>query len=75
VACIRGRLTFNAWKYPSSRFDNPTFRRLLFDRDPTGVACQLSLFDIYGQATVEGNHPRFTLTVDDDGLAGTGTLF
>jgi hypothetical protein len=35
----------------------------------------LSLFDIYGQAIVEGNHPCFTLTVDDDGLAGTGTLF
>jgi hypothetical protein len=33
------------------------------------------LFDIYGRATVEGNHPRFTLTIDDDGLAGTGTLF
>ena len=34
VACIGGRLTFNAWKYPSSRFDNLTFPRLLFAWDP-----------------------------------------
>jgi hypothetical protein len=79
VACIGGRLTFNAWKYPSSRFDNLTFPRLLFAWDPTGVAVnpprQLSLFDIYGQATVDDRYPRFTLTVDDDGIVGTGTLF
>ena len=79
VACVGGRLAFNAWKYPSSRFDNLTFPRLLFAWDSTGVAVnpprQLSLFDIYGQATVEDRYPRFTLVVDDDGPVGTGTLF
>ena len=79
VACIGGRLTFNAFRFPSASFANLTFPRLLFAWDPTGIPVnpprELTSFDIYGQATVEDKYPRFTLTVGTDGLAGTGTLF
>lgn len=79
VACVGGRLTFNAFRFPSDRFANLTFPRLLFDWDPTGIAInpprELTPFDIYGQSNIEDKYPRFTLTVGTNGLAGTGTLF
>lgn len=79
MACVGGRLTFNAFRFPSDRFANLTFPRLLFDWDPTGIAVnpprELTPFDIYGQSNIEDKYPRFTLTVGTNGLAGTGTLF
>jgi hypothetical protein len=79
VACVNGRLTFNAWKYPSDRFDALTFPQLLYSWDATGVSVnpprQMTPFDVYGEASARDEYPRFTLTVGDNGLAGTGTLF
>lgn len=74
VACIRGRVVFNAWRYPSPGFAALTFPQLLFDWDTTGVPVNpprdLSTFDIYRQATVPDSAPRFTLTVGENGLSG-----
>jgi hypothetical protein len=79
VACIGGRLTFNAWRYPSPQFDALTFPALVFSWDETGIAVNpprdLSPFQIYGDATTRDTVPHFTLTVGDDGLEGVGTLF
>ncbi len=79
VACISGRVLFNAWRYPSRGFDALTFPKLLFGWDTTGVPVNpprdLSTFEIYGQATVPDSAPRFTLTVGTDGLAGPTSLF
>lgn len=79
VACIGGQLTFNAWRYPSSRFASLKFPQLLLSWDPTGVPVNpprtLSDFDIYHESDPHGRAPQFTLTVQDGGLAGTGTLF
>ena len=79
VACVDGRITFNAWKYPSARFEALTFPQLLFGWDTTGVPINpprpLTPFDIYGESTHQDRYPHFTLTVGKNGLAGTGTLF
>lgn len=79
VACIGGRMSFNAWRWPSARFDGLTFPRLLLSWDETGIPINpprnLAPFDIYGQTNPDGKYPQFTLTVGDDGLRGVGTLF
>jgi hypothetical protein len=79
VACVNGRLAFNTWKYPSPGFDALTFPSLLYSWDETGVpvnpARALTPFDIYGEASARDQYPRFTLTVGENGLRGTGTLF
>jgi hypothetical protein len=79
VACVDGRLAFNAWRWPSSRFEALTFPELLLSWDQTGIPVNpprnLAPFDIYGQTNPEGRFPQFTLTVGDDGFRGIGTLF
>ena len=79
VACIGGRMAFNAWKWPSRGFDALTFPPLLLSWDETGVPMNpprnLAPFDIYGQTDPQGRFPQFTLTVGDDGFRGVGTLF
>ena len=37
-ACLDGRFTVNAWKYPSSGFDKLSFPTVLLRLDSTGVA-------------------------------------
>lgn len=79
VACVNGRLIFNAWKYPSAGFEALTFPPLLFSWDETGVAVnpprRLTNFDIYGEASPKDEYVRFSLKVGENGLAGAGTLF
>lgn len=79
VACVNGRLAFNAWKYPSSRFEALTFPPLLFSWDQTFVPVNpprsISPFEIYGEASPRDPRVQFTLTVGENGLRGTGTLF
>jgi hypothetical protein len=76
AARIAARFTFKAWKYASSRFDNFMFPRLLFAWNPTRVVInpprQLSPFDICRRATIGDEYRR--CTIDEDGLAETGTL-
>lgn len=77
VACIGGRVVFNAYAWPSSRFDDAAFPAMLFDWDQTGVAVEpprerpFSGLDEDPQS--KGMH-SFTITIGRDGLAGTGTL-
>lgn len=79
VACIGGRMAFNVWKWPSTRFDALTFPPLLLSWDETGIPVNpprnLTPFDIYGQTDPQGRFPQFTLTVGEDGFRGIGTLF
>lgn len=79
VACIGGRVVFNAWRWPSQRFDALTFPKLLLTWDETGVPMNpprnLAPFDIYGQTNPEGKYPQFSLTVGENGFRGVGTLF
>ena len=39
-ACLDGRFTVNAWKYPSPRFDKLSFPTVLLRLDPTGIALE-----------------------------------
>jgi hypothetical protein len=79
VACVGGRVVFNAWRWPSRRFDALTFPQLLLTWDQNGVPVNpprnLAPFDIYGQTNPDGKFPQFTLTVGDNGFRGIGTLF
>jgi hypothetical protein len=74
VACIDGRIVFNAYKWPSSRFDRATFPPLLISWDPIAIPVEqprpLSLLDIYSDETIRQNQrPTFGLTVGRDGFA------
>jgi hypothetical protein len=79
VACVGGRVVFNAWRWPSRRFEALTFPQLLLTWDQTGVpinpARNLAPFDIYGLTNPDGKFPQFTLTVGENGFRGVGTLF
>lgn len=78
VACIGGRMAFNAYEWPSSRFDDATFPALLFGWDQTGVPVHpphdrpFSGLDEDPQS--KGMH-TFTITIGQEGLAGVATLF
>ncbi|TVR98224.1 MAG: hypothetical protein EA406_07540 [Rhodospirillales bacterium] len=76
TACIDGEIAFNAYRWPSARFDRARFPELLLGWDPTGIPVNpprhLSLFDIFGEAdpNVRQRHSTFNLTVTEDGLIG-----
>lgn len=80
AACVDGRFFFNAYKWPSDRFDNAKFPPLLLTWDPTGIGVNpprnLSNFDVYGdQSEGADTSTSFTVTVGDNGLVGAGRLF
>jgi hypothetical protein len=80
AACIDGRFHFNAWRYPSPRFDSIKFDRWLFAVDGTGVppnpvrkvdrAEQFYNSEPTRQRTYGGTSYTFELIVGDNGLAG-----
>jgi hypothetical protein len=79
-ACVNGRFHFNAWSYPSLRFDAIKFHTLLFALDGTGVpvnaprkvnqAEQYSQTEFPRSTTYGGTPYSFQLIVGDNGLAG-----
>ncbi|MFO1152359.1 MAG: hypothetical protein U1E42_01670 [Rhodospirillales bacterium] len=80
VACIDGRVHFNAYKWSTPVFERATFPALLLSWDQTGQPINpprlLSTFDIYHDAPTDpGIGPTYTLTVGDNGLAGVRPLF
>jgi hypothetical protein len=80
VACIDGRVTFNAYKWPSAAFDRAKFPALLAGWDGTEIPFNpphdTSLDEIGAYGDVQKRETtRFTLTVGDNGLAGHTTLF
>jgi hypothetical protein len=80
VACIDGRVHFNAYKWPMPAFERATFPALLLTWDPTGQPLNeprlLSTFDIYHETQTDpGIGPTYTLTVGENGLAAVRPLF
>lgn len=74
-ACVDGRFHFNAFEWPSSRFEALTFPNLLFGWDTTGIAVAPpqdgSTFGLFGDMRPrEGTNVAFILTLTDSGLAG-----
>ncbi|MCU0838912.1 MAG: hypothetical protein MUE49_09345 [Rhodospirillales bacterium] len=78
IVCLDGRVTFNAFLWPSRRFDALTFPALLQTWDPTEVPMavpQERPFAGLDQDQASKGMNTFTLTVGDNGLAGHFTLF
>lgn len=80
AACVDGRFFFNAYKWPSDRFDDAKFPPLLLSWDTTGIRInpprELSDFDVYGDESKGADtSTSFTLTVGENGLIGAGSLF
>jgi hypothetical protein len=80
AACVDGRFHFNAWLYPSPRFEAIRFDRWLFGLDGTGVppnpvrkvdrAEQYYKSEPTRQRTYGGTSYTFELIVGENGLAG-----
>jgi hypothetical protein len=79
-ACVNGQFHFNAWSYPSARFDAIKFQTWLFALDGTGVPVNaprpVNRAEAYSQteiprSTTYGGTPyTFELIVGENGLAG-----
>ncbi len=81
-ACAGGRYHFNAWLYPSERFDRITFDRPLFAADGTGVPVNpprpLNQAEKSLASNADRNDPtisHFEMEVGENGLVGNVTLF
>lgn len=78
VVCRNGQVSFNAYLWPSARFDALTFPKILLAWDTTGLALnpprEATNQELYGEAS-----PRrtgaFNLKVGDNGLIGVKPLF
>ncbi len=80
--CADGVFQFNAWDYPSERFDALRFPEFLFARDRTGVAVNPPLplppewlFAERGQTGSRSERTRFVLRATENGLGGGSGLF
>ena len=76
AACVGGRFIFNAYRWPSPRFEDAAFPALLIAWDPTGVAVNepRQIIEVYDKDDVN-NARRYTLDVGDNGLVGVQPLF
>lgn len=81
TACSGGTIHFNAYLWPSPRFEQAAFPNLLFAWDPSGVPINpprhADPSDIHHAPTasdLRGAH-RFNLAAGPDGLIGIGRLF
>lgn len=81
AACSGGAFNFNAYLWPSPRFDQAAFPGLLLAWDPSGIPVnpprKADPADIHHAPTaadLRGAH-RFNLAAGRDGLIGVGTLF
>lgn len=80
IACRDGEVFFNAWTYPSERWDRVRFREALAPYDETGVPFnqpqRAAPFKPAGTSPDEkGGSSHFQLTVGRNGLTGTTRLF
>jgi hypothetical protein len=81
TACKDGEVFFNAWLYPSERWDMQDFRGILGPYDGTEVAFTKPVKAIQakseqtGQRDKKGSRIAFTLQVGENGLKGTQQLF
>ncbi len=78
-ACRDGKFYFNAYKWPSERFDNASFPGLLTAWDVTGVPVnkprRASFLEIHGSNTEKRTALRFNLKVGNSGLWGVESIF
>jgi len=78
-ACADGQFHFNAWLYPSERFDQIRFAQLLFAHDRTGVPVNpprpISRAEQRLKPQTDNPTLDFELRVGRNGLAGHGTVF
>ncbi len=81
-ACAGGRYHFNAWRYPSERFNRIRFDSLLFAADGTGVPVNRPrpLNEAAHQlpSNADRNDPtvsHFEVKVGEDGLVGNAAVF
>lgn len=76
TACVDGQIAFNAFRWPSARFDQARFPSVLLAWDPTGIPISpprdVSLLEIFGTSDpdIRRRHSTFNLTVTEDGLVG-----
>lgn len=82
AACANGRFHYNAWLYPSGRFDRIQFDKLLFSRDGTGVAVNPPRRQNEAEhrlaSGADRNDPTvstFDVKVGENGLVGNAALF
>ncbi|WP_299616623.1 hypothetical protein [Pelagibius sp.] len=77
--CRDGVFSFNAWRYPSARFDAVAFDEILFGHDATEVAVRAPRAVLPGDRRPESPQERqgndrsgstFNLLVGENGLAG-----
>jgi hypothetical protein len=77
--CHDGKFTFNAWLYPSERYDLLSFPRALYAHDNSGIAVPPPR-DVGAAARMKGSHKGdpenqiFQIRVGDNGLVGLGGL-
>jgi hypothetical protein len=76
AACVGGRFSFNAYRWPSRRFEDAAFAPLLFAWDPTGVTVNepRRIIEAYDKDGAD-NARRYTLDVGVNGLVGAEPLF
>lgn len=78
VGCREGRITFNAWRYPSDRFEGLTFPAMLFAQDknelpvnpPRTIDAAELTFQRSNTAFIDNTGTVFWLRVGENGLAG-----
>jgi hypothetical protein len=78
--CRGGQFHFNAWLYPSVRFERLSFAEVLLGHDGTGIAVNpprevAKIERIRRIVRGEGGPQGFDLEIGDNGLAGHSTLF
>lgn len=81
AACADGRFSFNAYRWPSPRFEAASFAELLFAWDATQVPVnpprEVDRNWLYVEPDGQdlASYPIFTLSVGEDGLRGVPRLF
>ncbi|RDD62829.1 hypothetical protein [Ferruginivarius sediminum] len=81
TVCKDGQVFYNAWLYPSKRWEKQNFRDILLAYDDTGVAFTKPIpaaearVSQRSQYDEKGSRIRFNLQVGENGLKGTTQLF
>lgn len=81
IACRDGEVHFNAWAYPSDRWDRQDLRQIVQPLDETGVAFNQPRAPDFSESPTrarpkgEGQSIHFELKTGDNGLAGVVTPF
>lgn len=81
AACANGQFHYNAWLYPSSRYDRIQFDKILMARDTTGVALnpprRVNEAEYRLASGADRNDPTlstFEVKVGDNGLVGNAAF-